>query len=324
MRTPTRNALVGAIVATTFLQAQDRDIKALATTFADALARASKKTVAVVDFNDLQGNVTELGRYLSEQVSVSLAMTNKGIEVVDRTHLKTLLQEYKLNASGLIDPATARKLGQIAGVEVLVTGTLTPLGDSVQLAVKALDTNTARIVTASVTDIAKTKAIEELLNRGVGGGAASGLIGSTGGPLPATAVNSPDQTRSTSGVVVRLNSCALTKGALVCDFTVTSQQGDQRLGVVGSRVIGGLPISRAIDDQGNVYPAVESQLGDRKGEGIVSNLLTAGIPMIARVGFQGSRQDVALLVSVELTLVDTENQRFAPIRFQFRNVRVVR
>ena len=44
------------------MPAQDKDIKALAATFADTLVKLSKKTIAVVDFNDLQGNVTEIGR----------------------------------------------------------------------------------------------------------------------------------------------------------------------------------------------------------------------------------------------------------------------
>ena len=44
-----------------------------------------------------------------------------------------------------------------------LTGTITPLGDSVRLAAKALDANTAKIICASTTDIPKTKAIDELL-----------------------------------------------------------------------------------------------------------------------------------------------------------------
>jgi hypothetical protein len=37
----------------------------------------------------------------------------------------------KLASSGIIDPATARKLGEVAGVDCLVSGSLTLLGDSV-------------------------------------------------------------------------------------------------------------------------------------------------------------------------------------------------
>jgi TolB-like protein len=147
--------------------AQDKEIKALASDLADILARTPSKTVAVVDLTDLQGNVTELGRFLAEELSVALASTDKGIEVIDRTHLKALLQEHKLAATGVIDPATARRLGEIAGVQVLVTGTITPFGDSVRTSVKALDSATAKIITASSTDVPRTKAIDELLLRSV-------------------------------------------------------------------------------------------------------------------------------------------------------------
>lgn len=43
--------------------------------------------------------------------------------------LKSIIKENKLSATGLIDPATARKLGKVAGVDALITGTLTPLRD---------------------------------------------------------------------------------------------------------------------------------------------------------------------------------------------------
>src|SRR5213592_154160 len=158
------------------LLADEREIKAFVSMMADNLVKASRKTVAVVDFTDLQGSVTELGRFLAEEVSVALSGTGKGLDVVDRTHLKALLQENKLAASGIIDPVTARKLGQIAGVDVLLTGTVTPFGDSVRCSVKALDTATARIITAFTMEVAKTKAIEELLNRGITTGASTGTI----------------------------------------------------------------------------------------------------------------------------------------------------
>ena len=123
--------------------------------------------IAVVDFTDLQGNVTELGRFLAEEFSVTFAGAGKGFEVVDRTHLKSILAEHKLSATGIMDPQTARKLGQIAGVDALITGTITPFGDSIRLSVKILDTATAKVIGASSGDIPKTKAIEELLARGI-------------------------------------------------------------------------------------------------------------------------------------------------------------
>ena len=149
------------------IMAYEQEINSLSTAMAEKIAAAGKKTIAVVDFTDLQGNVTELGRFLAEEFSVALAGTGKGFEVVDRTHLKSILVEHKLSSTGIIDPQTARKLGQIVGVDALITGTITPFGDSIRISVKVLDTTTARVVSASTGNIAKTKAIEELLARGI-------------------------------------------------------------------------------------------------------------------------------------------------------------
>lgn len=147
--------------------AYEKEIKSISSTLAENIAKAGKKMIAVVDFTDLQGNVTELGRFLAEEFSVAFASASKGFEVVDRTHLKSILTEHKLSSTGIIDPQTARKLGQVAGVDALITGTITPFGDSIRLSVKILDTDTAKVIGASSGDIAKTKAIEELLARGI-------------------------------------------------------------------------------------------------------------------------------------------------------------
>jgi TolB-like protein len=160
-----------------------QDMRPISASLAARLDATGRKAVAVIDFTDLQGNVTELGRFLAEELSVALVSDAKSFAVVDRTHLKALLRENKLASTGLIDPQTARQLGKIAGVDVLLTGTLTAFGDSVRLAVKALDTETARILGAATAEIAKTKVIEELLGKGVGEalGAPSSAAGPTAG-----------------------------------------------------------------------------------------------------------------------------------------------
>ena len=150
-------------------------MRVLATTISESLVKEPKKTVAVVYFTDLKGNVTELGRFLAEELSIALVGADKGIDVIDRTHLRALLQEHKLAATGVIDPLTARKLGEIAGVQILVTGTITPLGDSVRGTVKALAA-TARIIGSSIVQIPRTKAIDQLLTSGISSESAPGDI----------------------------------------------------------------------------------------------------------------------------------------------------
>ena len=96
------------------LLAYEKEINRLSATMAEKITQAGKSRVAVVDFTDLQGNVTELGRFIAEEFSVSLAGAGKGFKVVDRVYLKSIIKEHKLSATGLIDPTTARKLGKIA------------------------------------------------------------------------------------------------------------------------------------------------------------------------------------------------------------------
>jgi TolB-like protein len=182
------------------LLANQQQIESAAAKLAERLTKVGRKSVAVVDFTDLQGNVTELGRFLAEQLSVSLEGNASGIAVIDRTHLKAILVEHKLSTRGLIDPQTARQLGRIAGVDALATGTITPFGDSVNLSIKVLDTETARLLGAVSVDIPRTKAVDELLGRGVAGTAASGSSRDPSAPGPEA---SGGRAETTAGHVVQ-------------------------------------------------------------------------------------------------------------------------
>lgn len=140
-----------------------QEIRPLVSRLSDGISKAGKKRVGVVDFVDLQGNVTELGRFLAEETSVALLEEAKGFNVIDRSHLKAILQENQMAAAGLTDTQSVMKLGQIAGLDALVTGTITPFGETVRLSVKVMDASTALIVAAASADIPKTKGIGDLL-----------------------------------------------------------------------------------------------------------------------------------------------------------------
>jgi len=170
------------LLATNPLSSQQREIQAGANAIRASLNGKPVRTIAVVDFTDLRGRVTELGRFIAEEVALGLALLDTGLTVIDRTHLKTLMQEHRLGASGVIDPVTARKLGQIAGVQALVTGSITPFADNVRVVVKVLDAETAQIVAATSIDITKNRTIEELLKQDVPG--TTGEVSTKGASVP--------------------------------------------------------------------------------------------------------------------------------------------
>ncbi len=116
--------------------AQQNDLKQIATSLARDINAGNRRTITVADFTDLQGNVTELGRFISEELSTQLVMDARSFTVVERIQLAAILKEHQISVSGLVDPATIRKLGQFAGVDAIVTGTLVPFSDSVHLTAK--------------------------------------------------------------------------------------------------------------------------------------------------------------------------------------------
>jgi TolB-like protein len=294
------------------IHAQDREMRAIADTFAERLAKTGKKNVAVVDFTDLQGNVTELGRYLAEQMSVALALTDKGIEVIDRTHLKAIVQENKLSASGLIDPTTARKLGQLTGVEVLVTGTLTPFGDSVQLALKALDGTTARIVAASTTDVARTKAVEDLLNRDISN---PSLVNSVGGPRNTTPSSNVAGravlTKNLDEITFVLTSCRFTGSSVICSLQFTNRVQDREMRLGGQ--FGG---TRILDQAGREYIVTVLQLGGRECRGCaVVNKLVTEVPLAAGLSF-ANVSEISRISLLEINYSMDGGGRWSTVQFR--------
>lgn len=280
----------------------EKEIKTLSLSMADNIIKAGKKTIAVVDFVDLQGNVTELGRFIAEEFSVALADVKKGFEVVDRTHLKSIIKEHKLSATGLIDPQTARKLGQIAGVETLVTGTVTPFGDSVRLSVKILDTSTAKVIGASSTNIAKTKAIEELFSKGVE-------------PEPQPSTSSSDR-KTISKVDMQefsfeLQGCRLSGQTVTCYLIVTNKGNDRNL------YFGHNQVTRIFDDTGNEYQVETIRFGNKQmRRSWVHNRLVSGIPVKASLSFEKISPETSKINLLEIGC----QQGYHDFTVQFRNI----
>jgi len=146
----------------------DAQLKKMSDTLTQRLLRTGKKRVAVSNFTDLQGSVTELGKYIAEIFSVELSNTE--LEVVDRSRLKELLAELKLTEEKLTSPANALKLGEMAGIEYIITGTTTPLDNTIDITVKALDIQKGISIGGQKGSVSRTEAINNLMRNTVNGG----------------------------------------------------------------------------------------------------------------------------------------------------------
>jgi TolB-like protein len=151
-------------------QSFDKELDEVATSVAKSLQGGERKKATVLDFTDLEGNVNQLGRFIAEQLSVSLVMNRKGFAVLDRSNLKKILEEHKLTIAGLVEPENAKKLGQFSGVDTIILGTITPLKDELVITVKIIATDTAEIVGAAKTRIPKSKDLETMLTSTISSG----------------------------------------------------------------------------------------------------------------------------------------------------------
>jgi len=163
-----RLSLIICIFASACIVAQSQDmdtaLSALAANVASQIADHGNKKVTVLDFTDLQGGQSELGRYVAEQMTVDLVMAKHNFAVLDRANLKSILAEHKLTAEGLVDPDNAKKLGQFAGVDALIIGNIVPMNSNIKLTVKIITTDTAEVIGASKAEFKSDDTIQQLLS----------------------------------------------------------------------------------------------------------------------------------------------------------------
>lgn len=87
-----------------------------------------KRRIAVVEFeNKTAYGKNRLGQAASDVLITELVKSGRFI-VVDRDKLNKVLEEQKLQSSGMIDPMTAVKVGKIMGVQAIVVGAVTNFG----------------------------------------------------------------------------------------------------------------------------------------------------------------------------------------------------
>jgi len=125
-----------------------------------------KKThkIAVIEFTNLEGKVSDLGKYLAEELTTRLFRTGK-FQIVERQLMKKMMEEQKLNASGLVDAKTASRFGQILGVDALTTGTIADLNTSVKINARLIAVETGSVFAVASVSVPMTGEVETLLGK---------------------------------------------------------------------------------------------------------------------------------------------------------------
>jgi curli biogenesis system outer membrane secretion channel CsgG len=88
---------------------------------------ALKKRIAVINFEDRSGYGHNIGQGVADMLVTSLVESNKFI-VIERAELDEILKEQGLGQTGLVTPQSAAKVGQLLGLQRIITGSITEFG----------------------------------------------------------------------------------------------------------------------------------------------------------------------------------------------------
>lgn len=130
-----------------------------------SLAKTPKMRIAVVGFDvhAYHYGVERIADRAEEMLTMAFLKTGH-FDLVERRHIKKVLEEQKFQYSGMVDPATAVKLGKILGVQAIVTGAITEIGFSVasfivniptcrvSINVRVIDVETGKVIAAETGD----------------------------------------------------------------------------------------------------------------------------------------------------------------------------
>jgi TolB-like protein len=141
-------------------KAYEEGIRELSESIVTDVVKEKHPSVAVMDFTDLNGKVTALGRFVAEELSSSLVITGE-VQVVDRTQFGHVLEKEGVSHGSAIESGNLKKLGVAANVHGIVTGTVTDMGGAVRVTAKVLSTDNGRVITTARTSLTKTGPIAE-------------------------------------------------------------------------------------------------------------------------------------------------------------------
>ena len=142
----------------------DSRLENLTNQIVESLSHESKSKIAVIEFSDLNGNITEFGMYLSEELITRLFLTRK-FDVIERQLLNQVISEQKLGMTGLIDDDSAIAIGKLLGVDAIVSGTIIDLGVSLKVNARIIATETGSVFAVAATEIIKDEKVKILINR---------------------------------------------------------------------------------------------------------------------------------------------------------------
>jgi len=114
------------------------------------------KKIAIIPFSyaDAREGTTD-GSIISERLTMKMINLQK-FEIIERSVLDKVMNELKLQSSGIMDAGSTKELGKVLGVDAIITGTLIERkGGKIEVNARLIKTETARAIGAAQIIIEK-------------------------------------------------------------------------------------------------------------------------------------------------------------------------
>lgn len=265
------------------------------------LTENQKRTIAVVEFADLRGNVTDFGRFVAEELITRLYETRK-FKVIERQLLNKIIAEQKLTLTGIVDPASAQKLGRLLGVDAIASGTVTDLGKTLRINARLIDTTTAEIFAVASIEVLKDDTTAKLND-------AESSPDMNGGLNTTPRDRSRSRKVSAQFFTFELHRCRLSGSTVACDLTIVNTDKDRSLAICSGGVI--------FDEAGNQARMYRARLANDEGHS-ASSFLISGVPTTARVTFEGVSASANKITLMSLSICSIQGG--ADFRLEYRNI----
>lgn len=302
-------SMVVAVLVVLVAPAGAQDVRAGVEQLASQIAKGAppgrQLRVAVVDFPDLQGVTSELGRFIASRLTTRLAQ-GQGFFVIERQRLGQVLTELRFSMSDLVDPTKAKQLGKMVGVEALVVGAIADLGNQIDVDARIIEIDSTRMIFGTSVTIAKDPSVVAMLERGRQEPSAATLPGS---PPPTPGVGSPVSGSGTGKAVVidgmrfeprdcRRLASPQPHGKIFCVVAIMNTgDKDRKLLVSGNAQ----PPSRLIDSSGlqhRVRVVVANGVGDDGLWVVFPPGIPTGVQLFARDEIDPATTHLSVVVGI--------------------------
>lgn len=140
-------------------------LQQLARQIVEKSTAADTQVIAVLPFPNADGTWSVLSTYIVDELTLALfSVPDSPLTIVERAQIEALLSEMNIGQGGL-PPAATQKLGATSGVQALVLGTVTVIGDTLRITSRLVDTKTGRTISAAAVSVPRTSQLNDLLDQ---------------------------------------------------------------------------------------------------------------------------------------------------------------